>query len=142
MTTHMTWTDPFLPLATQLSLKRQSPTALALVLRDEVAAVASTSAAGITERWDLLVIADWIGPDTRDDLQFVVNELRAIAGTSVLLRISRFLLLRPDEPIAQQLLAQASTGVDAIRTQPPLDILGMQRVRQVLIFRPKIQEPL
>ncbi len=132
----MDWTARFLEVARRISADR-GVTLVALVLRDDVAAVASTSASGITERWDLLVSASWFSTNQRLDLDYLVNLVRAVAGAEELIRISRILLLKPTDALVERLAALVKPGVEITRIASPVMLLGMARVRDVIVFTPK-----
>jgi hypothetical protein len=125
------WTDPYQQLAERLTRDR-GKTVVALVLREEAADIGSTGVGGTGERWDLLVVADWFGDDAWSNLETITEELRRIGGTDSLLMLSRVLPLRSNDPVARELLTHEH---EPFIFAPYLTtILGMQRVRTVLIF--------
>lgn len=52
-------------------------------------------------KWDLLVSAPWLAPDTRESLDYIANHLRARLNTQELLSLSAIIILKQDNPVLE-----------------------------------------
>ena len=134
-----TWVHKFLEVARRITQDRGPMTLCALVLREDTYAVASTSDAGITQRWQWLVAADWLSPaNEKQDLRYLVEIYREMVGVAALMRIARLELLPVNDPVVLELNAHADPRGEVTQIATSF-LLGDVRIRQVILFNPSVQ---
>jgi hypothetical protein len=52
-------------------------------------------------RWDLVVAAPWLNPDSLEDINYIANKLKSCLGENELITISRIVLLDLSDPIVK-----------------------------------------
>jgi hypothetical protein len=75
-------------LEEEISSNRGEFSLFALVLREDA-----------EDRWDLIVAAPWIDPDSIDDLKYIIDRLKSRVDENELLSISSVILLESYNPI-------------------------------------------
>lgn len=133
------WITQFLELARKLQELR-GPVFVALVLRESVAGVASTSDPGITERWDLWIGPEWWSGDPVEDLHLVYKLMRSIVGKDAVFRISRVVKRAAGDPGIKRLKRHVLPGLEITRIANPPLILGLPGVREAVVFTPQSGE--
>jgi len=74
-------------IETEISLEKGDLLLFSLVLRDRS-----------QDRWDLLISASWIPAKKRGTLDYIAGKLKGKLNTRELQRISRIVILEPDDP--------------------------------------------
>lgn len=55
------------------------------------------------DRWDLIVSAPWVSSDTRDAVEYFVNEIKSQLGQGDLTNLSRIVVVDPQDAAVQAL---------------------------------------
>lgn len=97
--------EEFIPLEAEIAGERGPFTLFALVLRQEMSFVVSTTSSSgddaRPERWDILLAAPWIDPSDKANLNYFVDKIKQRLGPRRLLMLSRVALLPVDAPIVK-----------------------------------------
>jgi HEPN domain-containing protein len=97
-------------------------------------------------RWDILMAAPWVGEGSLEETRYVVERMSKVLSPEERTAVSQIALLRPDEPVVQEIL-QRYTPVDRSTGifYPPLDNIylnGILILRGYVLFNNAYQGPL
>lgn len=55
------------------------------------------------DRWDLMIAAPWVGSDTRNAVEYLVNQIKSRLGEQDLMSLSRIVVVDPQDAAVQAL---------------------------------------
>jgi len=82
----------FARLEAQIAAKKGGFTLYALFLRESA-----------PNRWDLMVSAPWLGPDSEAAVRYLVDEIKSSLGDEFLVPLSRIIVLDPNDAAVRSL---------------------------------------
>jgi hypothetical protein len=84
--------ESFSRLESQIAQEKGDFVLFALFLREDV-----------PDRWDLIVSAPWVGEDKQATVSYLVDEIKSRLGEQDLTRLSRIIIVDPDDTAVQSL---------------------------------------
>ena len=106
------WGQRWIDLEEHIAHDRGPLVLFALMLREELAVLVSTSDPGLGGKWDLVVSAAWLSDDRKADLDYMTRKIQKRLGAEVLQDIARILLLRPADPLVRRFREAVSTDLE------------------------------